>query len=102
MLNGRGGVLALHPSRPETSAGRGIQALARNARSSPPCCSVSPIRSGAASTKAVLTPPVARDAARALLGPAEFEPNYQHGYDLARDDALALVASAVANPAQAG
>ena len=49
-----------------------------------------------------LDAPAARDAARALLGPAEFEANYQHGCDLARDDALALVASAVANPMQAG
>ena len=40
-----------------TSARRGIPALAREARSSPPLCSVSPIRCEAASTKAVLTPP---------------------------------------------
>jgi predicted ATPase/DNA-binding SARP family transcriptional activator len=45
-----------------------------------------------------LDAPAARDAARARLGADEFAVAYQRGRDLARDDALALAASAVARP----
>jgi predicted ATPase/DNA-binding SARP family transcriptional activator len=48
-----------------------------------------------------LDAPAARDSLRALLGPDEFEAAYQRGRELARDDALALAASAVAAPVTA-
>jgi hypothetical protein len=41
-----------------------------------------------------------RDAARARLGADEFEAAYERGRCLPRDDALALAASAVANPSR--
>jgi hypothetical protein len=49
-----------------------------------------------------LDAPGARDAARGILGPAEFEAAYQRGRGLRRDDALARAAGAVADPAHAG
>jgi DNA-binding SARP family transcriptional activator len=49
-----------------------------------------------------LDAPAVRDAARAGLGAAEFEAAYERGRSLPRDDALALAASAVANPVTAG
>jgi hypothetical protein len=44
-----------------------------------------------------LDAPAVRDAARARLGTDEFAAAYQRGRELARDDALALAASAVAH-----
>jgi hypothetical protein len=49
-----------------------------------------------------LDAPAARDALRARLGADEFEAAYERGRALARDDALALAAGAVANPVTAG
>jgi len=49
-----------------------------------------------------LDAPAARDAVRTLLGPDGFQAAYECGRALARDDALALAASAVANPVSAG
>ena len=49
-----------------------------------------------------LDAPAVRDAARARLGADEFEAAYERGRCLPRDDALALAASAVANPVTAG
>jgi hypothetical protein len=49
-----------------------------------------------------LDAPAVRDAARARIGADEFEAAYEHGRSLPRDDALALAASAVANPVTAG
>ncbi len=49
-----------------------------------------------------LDAPAVRDAARTLLGADEFEAAYERGRCLSRDDALALAASAVANPVTAG
>src|SRR5690348_2696019 len=49
-----------------------------------------------------LDAPAVRDAARARLGADEFEATYERGRCLPRDDALALAASAVANPVTAG
>jgi hypothetical protein len=49
-----------------------------------------------------LDAPATRDAVRAVLGPDEFQVAYEHGRALARDDALALAASAVANQVEAG
>jgi predicted ATPase/DNA-binding SARP family transcriptional activator len=49
-----------------------------------------------------LDAPPARDAAQARLGADEFAAAYQRGRELARDDALALAASTVANPVTAG
>jgi hypothetical protein len=49
-----------------------------------------------------LDAPAARDAARARLGADEFAVAYRRGRELARDDALALAASAVARPVTAG
>ena len=48
-----------------------------------------------------LDAPAVRDAARARLGADEFEAAYERGRCLPRDDALALAASAVANPVTA-
>jgi hypothetical protein len=48
-----------------------------------------------------LDAPAVRDAARARLGADEFEAAYERGRGLPRDDALALAASAVANPVTA-
>jgi hypothetical protein len=45
-----------------------------------------------------LDAPAVRDAVRAQLGAEEFEAAYERGRRLPRDDALALAASAVANP----
>ena len=47
-----------------------------------------------------LDAPAVRDAARARLGADEFEAAYERGRCLPRDDALALAASAVANPSR--
>jgi hypothetical protein len=49
-----------------------------------------------------LDAPATRDAARARLGADEFAAVYRRGRELARDDALALAASAVARPVTAG
>ncbi len=49
-----------------------------------------------------LDAPAVRDAVRTLLGADEFEAAYERGRCLSRDDALALAASAVANPVTAG
>ena len=49
-----------------------------------------------------LDAPAVRDAARAVLGADEFGAAYERGRSLPRDDALALAASAVANPVAAG
>jgi len=49
-----------------------------------------------------LDAPAVRDAVRARLGADEFEAAYEHGRSQPRDDALALAASAVANPVTAG
>jgi hypothetical protein len=46
-----------------------------------------------------LDAPAVRDAVRARLGADEFHAAYERGRVLARDDALALAAAAVANPA---
>jgi hypothetical protein len=48
-----------------------------------------------------LDAPAVRDAARGRLGADEFEAAYERGRCLPRDDALALAASAVANPVTA-
>ena len=48
-----------------------------------------------------LDAPRARDAARRQLGEAAFAAAYEGGRALARDDAVALAASAVASPVQA-
>ena len=48
-----------------------------------------------------LDAPAVREAARARLGADEFEAAYERGRCLPRDDALALAASAVANPVTA-
>jgi len=47
-----------------------------------------------------LDAPAVRDAVRTLLGADEFEAAYERGRCLSRDDALALAASAVANPSR--
>jgi predicted ATPase/DNA-binding SARP family transcriptional activator len=49
-----------------------------------------------------LDAPAVRDAVRAALGADEFGAAYERGRSLPRDDALALAASAVANPVTAG
>jgi hypothetical protein len=49
-----------------------------------------------------LDAPAVRDSLRARLGPDEFEAAYERGRALARDDALALAADAVADPVTAG
>jgi len=49
-----------------------------------------------------LDAPAVREAVRARLGPDEFRAAYERGRGLARDDALALAASAVADPVPAG
>jgi len=49
-----------------------------------------------------LDAPAVRDCLRARLGPDEFEAAYERGRALARDDALALAAGAVADPVTAG
>jgi predicted ATPase/DNA-binding SARP family transcriptional activator len=49
-----------------------------------------------------LDAPAARGAARARLGADEFAVAYERGRSLPRDDALALAASAIANPVAAG
>jgi predicted ATPase/DNA-binding SARP family transcriptional activator len=49
-----------------------------------------------------LDAPAARHALRARLGPDEFGTAYERGRALARDDALALAAGAVADPVTAG
>ena len=49
-----------------------------------------------------LDAPAARGTARARLGADEFAVAYERGRSLPRDDALALAASAIANPVTAG
>jgi len=49
-----------------------------------------------------LDAPAARDAARARLGQDEFGAAYERGRAIARDDALALAAQTVADPAAPG
>jgi len=49
-----------------------------------------------------LDAPAVRDAVRAVLGAEEFGAAYERGRSLPRDDALALAASAVADPVAAG
>jgi hypothetical protein len=49
-----------------------------------------------------LDAPGARDTSRGLLGPAGFQAAYKRGRALARDEALALAAGAVAGPVTAG
>jgi hypothetical protein len=49
-----------------------------------------------------LDAPAVRDAVRAALGADQFGAAYERGHSLPRDDALALAASAVANPVTAG
>jgi hypothetical protein len=50
--------------------------------------------------KGSLDAPAARKAAQARLGEAEFAAAYAAGRELAQDDAVALAASAVADPAE--
>ncbi len=49
-----------------------------------------------------LDAPAVRDSVRIMLGPDEFEAAYERGRALSQHDAVALAASAVANPVKAG
>jgi len=60
------------------------------------------VRRLAQATSDILDAPAVRDAVRAALGAEEFGAVYERGRSRPRDDALALAASAVANPVAAG
>jgi hypothetical protein len=81
-----------------------IDAIAVLAQHSGECATAAATLLGAAHTvrgcfdEGSLDAPAVRDAARTALGADEFEAAYERGRCLSRDDALALAASAVANP----
>jgi hypothetical protein len=84
-----------------------IDAIAVLAQQSGECATAAATLLGAAHAirgcfdEGSLDAPAVRDAARARLGADEFEAAYERGRCLPRDDALALAASAVANPVTA-